>query len=188
MTAGPGRLRLHPHWTKMATVWSALLALAVAAGPTGCRSCDQAGPPPSRSTRPGKTRTPSGTETGGAGYLETVIASRKAAETTVDMVHMKALWTNLNMHAVMHDGRFPAALKELGDPVLLKAPGQSGQPYRYIPGQTSATPKTSILVYEEQPVHKGGKCMALRAGGTVELLTPDQLKQAVAETRKRLGE
>ena len=129
---------------------------------------------------------PAGEKTDDRGYFETLIASRKAAETTVDMVHMKALWTSLNMHAVMHDGKFPAALKDLGNPVLLKAPGKTGQPYKYIAGQTSSVPKANILVYEAKPVHRDGKCMVLRANGVVELVTPDQLKQAVAKTQEGL--
>jgi len=176
-------------------IWLVPLGLAVAAGPTACRSSDETERPAERASRPRKARTPPGSvrprgpageKTDDRGYFETLIASRKAAETTVDMVHMKALWTSLNMHAVMHDGKFPAALKDLGNPVLLKAPGKTGQPYKYIAGQTSSVPKANILVYEAKPVHRDGKCMVLRANGVVELVTPDQLKQAVAKTQEGL--
>ena len=195
MTAGPDRLRLHTHWTAMAMISLVLLALAVAAGPTACRCSDETQRPPERAGRPRQARTPprpvrppgpAGEKADDAGYFETLFASRKTAETTVDMVHMRALWTSLSMHAVSHDGKFPAALKDLGNPVLLKAPGKTGQPYKYVPGQTSSMPKANILVYEERPVHRDGKCMVLRVNGVVELLTPDQLKQAVEKTQEGL--
>jgi hypothetical protein len=183
MTTGPDHLRLHTHWTPMAMVSLVLLAVA-AAGATGCRSSDELQGTPKRAR---KTRKRPAPQEPGEGYLETLVRSKKTAETTADKVHMKALSTNLTMHAVMHDGRFPAALKDLGNAALLKAPGSTGQPYRYIAGQTSAMPRTNVLVYEEKPVHQGGRCLVLRVGGTIDLLTPDQLKQAVAETQKRLG-
>ena len=172
--------RLHTGRTGIATV----LLLAAAFVP-GCRSAKppQPRPPRRRPARPipaAKDALPSG------GYLETVVGAKKYAETMVDKVRLKALWTSLNTRAVMSGGKFPDKLADLGDRQLTKAPGKDGQAYQYIPGQRTTSPRANVLVFEAKPVHKGGKCLVLRVGGSIELLTPQQLQQAVDETKKTL--
>ena len=68
------------------------------------------------------------------------------------------------------------------------SPGKTGQPYEYIPGQTTAMPRANVLVYEAKAVHRGGKCLVLRVNGTVELLLLEKLNEAVAQTKRRLGQ
>jgi hypothetical protein len=45
-------------------------------------------------------------------------------------------------------------------------------------------PPTSVLLYETNPVHHG-RCNALLLDGQIALLTPEDLKQAVAATLVR---
>jgi hypothetical protein len=40
----------------------------------------------------------------------------------------------------------------------------------------------NILIYEPKPVHDG-RCGVLRLGGQIELLTPEELQQALEQTR-----
>lgn len=171
------RTKLHPPRPRVAMAGTALLCLAMLAGPVGCGSDDGAA---DGSQKAGKSGTPSG-----GGYLATVLRSRKTAETEMDKIHIKTLWTTLNFHAIEHEGKFPPTLKDLASSALRKAPGDDGQPYMYIPGQTDNMPRTNVLAYEETPVHNG-KALVLRLGGAVELLAPEQLEQAVEETKKRL--
>jgi hypothetical protein len=89
------------------------------------------------------------------------------------------------MYAAAHDGLFPPALADLNRRELLRAPGPDGQEYQYVPGQRDSSPRTNILAYEKVPVHNG-KVLALRVGGTVDLLAPADLDQALAQTNKKL--
>ena len=178
--------------TPAAALATALLVLAGAACPGGCGSSqDEEGKPaPAKRTARRARSAPAPAKdqpSGVGGYLETVVGARKLAETVADKVHMRALWTSLNTHAATNGGKLPDDLKALGSRALLNAPGADGQPYRYIGGQTTAMPRKNILVYEEKPVHKGRKVLVLRLDGTIELLTPDQLRLALAKTKGRLG-
>ena len=56
-----------------------------------------------------------------------------------------------------------------------------GESYVYIPGQNSTMSPINVLVYETKPVHDG-RCNVLRLGGQIELLTLEQLQQAVTKT------
>ena len=42
-------------------------------------------------------------------------------------------------------------------------------------------PPTNILLYESRPVHDG-HCSVLRLGRQIELLSPEEVQQAVAQT------
>ena len=44
---------------------------------------------------------------------------------------------------------------------------------------------SNVLLYEAQPAHDG-RCNVLRLNGRIELLTPEELQRALAETRNRL--
>jgi len=176
MIAPSSDARLHTQSSPFATV---CLALVVAVA--GC-GCEEPAPAPAR-PKPAKAPTPD------EGYLETLVRAKKTAETTVAKTHLRAVWTSLHMHAITHGGTFPAALADLNNPSLLKAPGKAGQAYQYIPNQKPATgrAKDNILVYEPNPTHRGRTCLVLKADGTVGLLAPEKLQQAVAETKRRLS-
>jgi hypothetical protein len=43
----------------------------------------------------------------------------------------------------------------------------------------------NVLVYGSKPVHDGS-CSVLRLGGQIELLSPEELQQALAQTQASL--
>jgi hypothetical protein len=118
-------------------------------------------------------------------YLQTVVKSKKQAETLADKITLGVVGQDLTMYAATHGGQFPAALADLGRRDLLRAPGPDGQEYQYVSGQQSNSPRTNILAYEKLPVHNG-KALALRVSGTVDLLAPADLEAALAQTKKKL--
>jgi len=185
MGAATGCVKLHNGRGRIATA----LVLALVACAPGCGSSDKPRRKAGRTqpaARPAKAAAPAKTKADeSGGYFVTLIRSKKAAETMAQKVQMKALWTSLNTSAMASGGRFPAKLSDLRDPRLLKAPGPAGQPYRYVPGQRTDSPRPNVLVYEEKPVHNG-KVLVLRVGGAIDLLTPEQLAEAVRKTHAAL--
>jgi hypothetical protein len=88
------------------------------------------------------------------------------------------------MYAVSNETMPPSleAIKSWsGDSRLFRCPEKGGPEYIYIPGQGGDMPATNVLVYEPVPVHEG-RCNVLLLGGQIELLTPEELKAAVAAT------
>jgi hypothetical protein len=156
-----------------------LLAVAAAAAAGGCKGSGS-------SSAGGAGRSGQAARKPSGGYLDAVLGAKRRAETVADMNQMRVLGVELTRYAISHDQAFPADLKELGRPDLLRAPGAKGQAYKYISGQAaSGSAMSSILIYEEQPVHDG-KVLVLRVDGSVEALTPEQLAQALAATRTKL--
>jgi len=168
-----------------------VLLLAAAACLAGCAS-DQKPKPPGKPRKPaagpGAAAPAPPKDADAVGdYFVSVVRARSTAETLVDQLRLRALYTSLVTRAQMSGGKLPATLEDLGDRMLTRAPGEDGQPYRYVPGQRLASRGTNVLAYEEKPVHQGGKVLALRVDGTIDLLTPADLAKALAETNKRLG-
>jgi hypothetical protein len=120
----------------------------------------------------------------GGQYGNVMVKARYDALTVKCQTNLRAIGQNIQMYAVTNEGFPPSmqALMEYSESTqLFHCPAPDGEKYVYIPGQSGGMPPTNILVYEPNPVHEG-RCNVLRLGGQIELLTPEQLKQAVEQT------
>jgi hypothetical protein len=101
---------------------------------------------------------------------------------------MRAIFQNIQMYALSNDS-YPSSQQELvqwsGNTRLFQCSSTGGGEYVYIPGQNSRMSPANILLYEPEPVHDG-RCSVLRLGGQIELLTPEELQQALAQTQAAL--
>ena len=118
-------------------------------------------------------------------YTQTMIDTKYTAETVKCQTNMRAIFQNIQMYALSNEGYLPS-LQELikwsGNTRLFQCPSPDGGKYVYIPGQNSRMSPANILLYEPEPVHDG-RCSVLRLGGQIELLTPEELQQALAQTQ-----
>jgi prepilin-type processing-associated H-X9-DG protein len=128
--------------------------------------------------------------TGKAGqqYTEAMINTSKKATTLTCQTNMETIFKNLNIYAISNE-HFPESQQELVDfggySKLFHCPDPNGSQYVYIPGQSGDMSPSNVLVYEPKPMHDG-RCNVLFLGGQIELLTPEQLKQAVEATQAHL--
>jgi len=124
----------------------------------------------------------------GEQYTGVMIETKYQAEAVKCQMNLRAIFQNLQMYAVTN-GRFPPSSKALaewqGNSQLLRCPAPDGQQYAYVPGQSPDMHGSNVLLYEAQPAHDG-RCNVLRLNGRIELLTPEELQRALAETRNRL--
>jgi len=120
----------------------------------------------------------------GQQYTDSMVKTKYTAITVKCQMNLRAIGQNIQMYAISN-GSFPPSLEVLiefsGSTQLFQCPATEGGRYVYIPGQNSSMPPTNILLYETMPVHDG-RCSVLRLGGQIELLSPEQVKQAVAQT------
>ena len=120
----------------------------------------------------------------GQQYTDTLVKTKYTAITVKCQMNLRAIGQNIQMYAISND-RFPPSLEALiewsGSTQLFQCPDPEGGKYVYIPGQNSSMPPTNILLYEARPVHDG-RCSVLRLGRQIELLSPEQVQQAVAQT------
>ncbi len=117
-------------------------------------------------------------------YLEVVIDAKLNAERQACRAQLRSLVVAMEVHR-MAEGRYPSSLDELvGGGHLLRCPAPGGKPYEYVDGH--GAPSGGVLVYEAQAAHQD-KCHVLRADGTVDLLTPEQVAAAVAETKRNIS-
>lgn len=121
----------------------------------------------------------------GEQYTNTMIETKHSAEAVQCQMNMRAIYQNIQMYALSNES-FPSSQQELvrysGSTKLFKCSVTDGGEYVYIPGQNRNMPPGNILLYESKPVHNG-RCSVLRLGGQVELLTPEELQQALAQTK-----
>ncbi len=124
----------------------------------------------------------------GQQYTDAMIQTKHKAMIISCQSNMQAIWQNLQIY-VVSNGSFPRSQQEFvqwgGNPRLFHCPDPNGPEYVYIPGQNQDTSPDNILVYEPEPVHDG-RCNVLRLGGQIELLTPQELQAALAQTIDRL--
>jgi hypothetical protein len=120
----------------------------------------------------------------GQQYGEAMVDARHQAVTVRCQANMRTIWQNLHLYAAAN-GSLPASRDALvewsGNSRLFCCPAPEGPEYVYIPGQTRDMPGTNVLFYEPHAVHNG-RCSVLRLGGQIELLTPEELKIALAAT------
>ena len=121
----------------------------------------------------------------GEQYTQTMIDTKYTAEAVKCQTNMRAIFQNIQMYALSNEG-YPPSLQELiqwsGNTRLFQCPSPDGGKYVYISGQNSRMSPANILLYEPEPVHDG-RCSVLRLGGQIELLTPEELQQALAQTQ-----
>lgn len=120
----------------------------------------------------------------GKQYNEAMVKTTYRAETVKCQTNLRAIGQNIQMYAISND-EFPpsqeALVKWSGSTQLFRCPASEGESYIYIPGQNPGMSPENILVYEPKPVHDG-RCSVLRLGGQLELLTPEELQQALTQT------
>ncbi len=124
----------------------------------------------------------------GQQYTQTMIDTKYTAETVKCQTNLRAIAQNIQIYALSNEG-FPPTLEDLvqwsGSTQLFKCPAPDGGGYVYIPGQHGGMSPANVLLYETKPVHDG-RCNVLRLGGQIELLTPEELQQALAQTQAAL--
>ena len=120
----------------------------------------------------------------GQQYTEGMIKTQNKAITVSCQMNLRAIGQNIQIYAMSNDS-FPPSLQALiefcGSTQLFQCPDPEGGKYIYIPGQNNSMPPTNILVYEPNPVHDG-RCNVLRLNSQIELLSPEEVQQAVAQT------
>ena len=120
----------------------------------------------------------------GQQYTDTMVKTKYTAITVKCQMNLRAIGQNIQMYAISNES-FPPSLEELvqwsGSTQLFQCPASDGEKYVYIPGQNSSMSPTNILLYEPMPVHDG-RCSVLRLGRQIELLSPEQVQQAVTQT------
>jgi hypothetical protein len=120
----------------------------------------------------------------GEQYAETMVHAKHDATSVTCQMNMRAIGQNLQMYAISN-GTFPASLEELmefsSSTRLFECPSPEGEQYKYIGGQGRNAPDENIVLFEPKAVHDG-RAGVLRLGGQIELLTPEELEQAVTLT------
>ena len=124
----------------------------------------------------------------GEQYTQTMIDTKYTAETVTCQTNLRTIAQNIQIYALSNEG-FPPSLQDLvqwsGSTQLFKCPSPDAGKYVYIPGQRSDMSPANVLLYESKPAHDG-RCSVLRLGGQIELLTPEELEQALAQTQASL--
>lgn len=125
----------------------------------------------------------------GEQYAHTMVKAQHDATSVSCQMNMRSIGQNLQMYAITN-GTYPASLEELidfsGSTKLFKCPSPEGGQYEYIPGHGANSPDSNIVLYESKAVHDG-RANVLRLGGQLEPLTPEELQQAIDQTRANLG-
>ncbi len=124
----------------------------------------------------------------GEQYGEVMVQAKHDATSVKCQMNMRAIGQNLQMYAISN-GTFPESLEELidfsGNTRLFKCPSPEGEQYKYISGQGGNASDQNIMLFEPKAVHDG-RAGALRLGGQTEMLTPEELEQAVTLTLNSL--
>ena len=124
----------------------------------------------------------------GEEYTQTMINTKYTAETVKCQTNLRTIAQNIQIYALSNEG-FPSSLQDLiewsGSTQLFKCPSPDAGGYVYVAGQSSGMSPSNVLLYESKPVHDG-RCSVLRLGGQIELLTPEELQQALAQTQASL--
>ena len=120
----------------------------------------------------------------GQQYGETMVQAKHEATSVKCQMNLRAIGQSLQMYAISN-ATYPASLEELvdftGNTRIFKCPSPEGEQYEYIPGHGGNASDQNIVLYEPKAVHDG-RAGVLRLGGQIELLTPEELEKAVAQT------
>ena len=126
----------------------------------------------------------------GKSYTEHLIDSREVARKTVERANLAGIHRAMKQFAMMNEDKFPASKDQLASECgvprdIFADESPTGTGIEYIPSQNDRMPKSNILLYEPEP-RRDGTSQVLRLGGQVEMLTPEQLKTALEQTRKHI--
>ena len=125
----------------------------------------------------------------GEQYTEAMVQAKHDATSVKCQMNLRTISQNLQLYAVSN-GTYPASLQELidfsGSTQLFKCPSEDGEQYKYIPGQGRSASDQNILLYESKAIHDG-RASVLRLNGQLDLLTPEELQQAINQTIANLG-
>ena len=137
--------------------------------------------------------------------LPSLARARELSKRAVCAANLKGIGTAMYAYANDHNDKYPPNFKTLVDMQLcspksficpsacVSTPAEKPTEdeleacYTYIPGQTTDSDQRNVLVYEKETDHDGDGGNVLFADGHVDWLPSDKLKEAVAETMKRLG-
>ena len=125
----------------------------------------------------------------GEQYTDTMVQAKYNTISVECQMNLQNIGKNLYMYAATN-GTYPESLEELmrfsGNTQLFKCPSLEGEQYKYIPGHGANSPDSNVVLYETKAVHNG-RAGVLRLGGQVELLTPEELQQAINHTLANLN-
>jgi len=117
-------------------------------------------------------------------YTTALVDTSHRASALKCQMNMRSISQSLQMYAMSND-EYPSSQERLveycGSTRLFRCDEPNAPPYVYIPGQRPDMPPSNVLVYEPQPVHEG-RSAVLFLGGQIAMLTPEELKPAVAAT------
>ena len=109
-------------------------------------------------------------------YVETMVTAKKQAADVVQRVNLASVYRALKQYAAVNEGKFPASADELTREAGL--PQNYLDSYIYIAGQDETMPGSNVLIYE-QKLRPSGKCEVLRLNGQIEMLSLEDVRQAV---------
>ena len=125
----------------------------------------------------------------GREYSGAMINATRKATMIACQNNLQVIGQNIQVYTISGEG-YPASLQALrewsGSSQLFECPDPNGGRYVYITGQNGDMSGENILVYEPNAVHNGC-CNILRLSGRVEPLTPEQLNQALVQTRAEIS-
>ena len=121
-------------------------------------------------------------------YTGAMIDARHDAFSVKCQMNMRTIAQNIQIYSISNEA-LPESMEELrrfgGGSELYRCPAPDGAEYIYVPGQSSRLSPSNILIFEPNAVHDG-HCSVLLLGGTVGLLTPQQLGQALEQTEAEI--
>ncbi len=125
---------------------------------------------------------------GGKSYVERTIDTKKQAQSVVAAANLASIYRSLQTYAMGYDGKYPASAKEFAYAIslpnrYLKRPDKPDMPYVmvYVPGQDENSPRSNVLLYEEEP-QPDGTHQVLLASGKTGVLSTDELNAALEAT------
>lgn len=137
--------------------------------------------------------------------LPSLSRARELSKRTVCAANMRGMGQGLYIHAMDHDSRFPKKLGELIEANLLTprqftCPSTTAVPhehptekqltecYVYIPGQTTESNPTNVVIYERFDNHQKEGVNVLFQDGHVEFIKDiERVKKLIKETKERIG-
>jgi hypothetical protein len=122
-------------------------------------------------------------------YGTAMVNTTEKASALKCRINMDSIWKCIQTYSIENDS-LPPSQEELvrfcGDSRVFRCDEPNGLPYVYIAGQRLNMPDSNVLVYEPVAVHQG-RSVVLRLGGSVDMLDPEALKQAVAVTQSQIS-
>ena len=122
----------------------------------------------------------------GQQYSKALIKTSDSAVTMKCQMNMRAIWQNLQIHAIS-EGQYPDSAQGFrrvcGDLRLMHCPDPNGGDYVYIPPRSVDDSTPRVLVCEPNAVHDQ-QCNVLLSNGEIGQLSPAQLKAMLSQMRQ----